>query len=133
MPTRRWPYAAMAQRELGAPVEALRCGLLFAGIVRKDDSLYSPRTDLLGVLREKLVERFTVRTGTVNDRMQAADVAASADIRVNAVAPAATTATAVAAIAARRRLRVLGSAGPMSRFPSHSGGRAGPGRPVQLT
>jgi hypothetical protein len=74
----RWPYAAMAQRELGAPVDTLRCGLLFAGITRKDDDLYSPRTELLGWLREKLAERFTVRTGGVNDRMQAADVAASA-------------------------------------------------------
>jgi hypothetical protein len=77
-PVVRWPYAAMAQREIGAPVDALRCGLLFAGIVRKDDDLYSPRTELLGVLREKLGERLTVRTGGVNDRMQAADVAASA-------------------------------------------------------
>lgn len=76
--TVRWPYAAMAQRGLGAPVDALRCGLLFAGIVRKDDGLYSPRTELLGVLREKLGERFVVRTGGVNDRMQVADVAASA-------------------------------------------------------
>lgn len=74
----RWPYAAMAQRERGEPVDALRCGLLFAGIVRKDDGLYSPRTDLLGVLREKLGDRLTVRTGGVNDRMQAADVAESA-------------------------------------------------------
>jgi hypothetical protein len=78
IPTVRWPYAAMAQRELGAPAEALRCGLLFAGIVRKDDGLYSPRTELLGILREKLGGRFTVRTGGVNDRMQVADVAASA-------------------------------------------------------
>lgn len=78
IPTERWPYAAMAQRELGAPVDALRCGLLFAGITRKDDDLYAPRTELLGWLREKLGERLTVRTGGVNDRMQAADVAASA-------------------------------------------------------
>lgn len=78
IPVTRWPYAAMAQRELGEPVDALRCGLLFAGITRKDDGIYSPRTELLGVLREKLGERLTVRTGGVNDRMQAADVAASA-------------------------------------------------------
>jgi hypothetical protein len=77
-PVMRWPYAAMAQRELGAPVDALRCGLLFAGIVRKDESLYSPRTELLGVLREKLGDRLTIRTGGINDRMQCADVAASA-------------------------------------------------------
>jgi hypothetical protein len=78
LPVLRWPYAAMAQRELGDPVDALRCGLLFAGIVRKDDDLYSPRTDLLGVLRHRLGDRLTVRTGGVNDRMQSADVAASA-------------------------------------------------------
>ncbi len=35
IPTTHWPYAAMSQREIGAPVEALRSGLLFAGIVRK--------------------------------------------------------------------------------------------------
>jgi glycosyl transferase family 1 len=78
VPTVRWPYAAMAQREIGEPVEALRCGLLFAGIARKDDELYSPRTELLGVLHQKLGERLTVRAGVVNDRMQVADVAASA-------------------------------------------------------
>lgn len=78
VPAVRWPYAAMAQREIGAPVDALRCGLLFAGIARKDDDLYSPRTELLGVLHQKLGARLTVRAGVVNDRMQAADVAASA-------------------------------------------------------
>jgi hypothetical protein len=75
------PGGALALRRDGAArdrraVDALRCGLLFAGIVRKDDGLYSPRTDLLGVLREKLGERMTIRTGGVNDRMQVADVAA---------------------------------------------------------
>jgi hypothetical protein len=78
IPSVRWPYAAMAQREMGEPVDALRCHLLFAGIVRKDDELYSPRSEVLGILREKLGEQLTVRTATVNDRMQAADVAASA-------------------------------------------------------
>jgi hypothetical protein len=78
VPTLRWPYAAMAQSAMGEPVEALRCGLLFAGIVRKDDDLYSPRTALLGLLRERLGDALTVRTGSVNDRMQVADVAVSA-------------------------------------------------------
>jgi hypothetical protein len=78
IPVLRWPYAAMAQREIGKPVAELRCGLLFAGITRKDDGLYSPRTELLGVLREKLGARMTIRSGGVNDRMQVADVAASA-------------------------------------------------------
>jgi hypothetical protein len=68
----------MAQREIGAPVDSLRCGLLFAGIVRQDDGLYSGRSEVLGILREKLGDRLTVRTGGVNDRMQVADVAASA-------------------------------------------------------
>lgn len=79
IPTTRWPYGAMAQREMGEPVDALRCGLLFAGITRKDDEIYSPRTELIGVLHEKLGEAFKVRTGAVNDRMQSADVAVSAD------------------------------------------------------
>jgi len=78
IPVRRWPYAAMTQVEIGDPVEALRCELLFAGIVRKDDSLYSPRTDVLGVLRDRIGDRLTVRTGSVNDRMQVADIAPSA-------------------------------------------------------
>lgn len=78
VPAARWPYAAMAQRKIGAPVDGLRCGLLFAGIVRKDDSLYSPRSEVLGLVRERLGDRLAVRTGAVNDRMQAADVAASA-------------------------------------------------------
>jgi hypothetical protein len=78
LPTLRWPYAAMAQREMAEPVESLRCHLLFAGIVRKDDNLYSGRSEVLGILRERLGDRLTVRTGAVNDRMQSADVAASA-------------------------------------------------------
>jgi hypothetical protein len=78
VPALRWPYAAMVQREMAEPVDELRCGLLFAGIVRKDDDLYSPRTDLLGRLREKLGDHLTVRTGGINDRMQVADVAVSA-------------------------------------------------------
>jgi hypothetical protein len=63
---------------MGEPAESLRCGLLFAGIVRRDDDLYSPRTEMLGLLRERLGDALTVRTGTVNDRMQVADVAVSA-------------------------------------------------------
>lgn len=78
IPTVRWPYAAMSQREIGQPVDELRCGILFAGIVRQDDGLYAGRSEVLGILREKLGPRLTIRTAGVNDRMQAADVAASA-------------------------------------------------------
>lgn len=78
LPAVRWPYAAMAQRKIGAPVDGLRCELLFAGIVRQGDDLYSPRSEALGILRERLGERLTIRTAGVNDRMQAADVAPSA-------------------------------------------------------
>jgi hypothetical protein len=78
IPSVRWPYAAMAQREMAEPVDDLRCALLFAGIVRKDDELYSPRSEVLGHLRARLGEALTIRTATVNDRMQAADVAVSA-------------------------------------------------------
>jgi hypothetical protein len=74
----RWPYAAMSQRKIAEPVAELRCGLLFAGIVRKDDGLYSARGEALFYLRERLGHRLTIRTGGVNDRMQSADVAASA-------------------------------------------------------
>lgn len=79
IPAKRWPYAAMWQREMAVPVEALRCHLLFAGIVRQDDGLYSFRSEVLGYLREMMLHRLTVRTASVNDRMQAADVAASAE------------------------------------------------------
>lgn len=78
IPAVRWPYAAMAQRHIGEPVDGLRCGLLFAGIVRQDDGLYAGRSEVLGQLRARLGEQLTIRTATVNDRMQAADVAASA-------------------------------------------------------
>jgi hypothetical protein len=74
----RWPYAAMAQRQIAPPSEPHRAHLLFAGIVRKDESIYSPRTEVLGILRERLGDLLTVRTATVNDRMQSADVAPSA-------------------------------------------------------
>jgi len=79
VPAHRWLYAAMAQKEMGQPVDALRCFVLFAGIVRRDDSqLYGPRSDVLGELRLILGDKLTIRTATVNDRMQAADVAVSA-------------------------------------------------------
>lgn len=78
VPKLRWPYAAMSQGEMGEPVEELSCALLFAGIVRRDEDLYSPRTELLGALRERMGATLTVRTGGFNDRMQAADVAVSA-------------------------------------------------------
>lgn len=78
LPTMHWPYAAMAQREMGKPVDALRCRLLFAGIVKQGDGLYLSRSEILGALRDLVGERLTVRTGQVNDRMQVADIAASA-------------------------------------------------------
>ena len=74
-----WPYGAMAQREMGEPREDLLCHLLFAGIVRQDDAgLYSGRSEVLGLLREMLGPKLTIRTGGPNDRMQAAEVAVSA-------------------------------------------------------
>lgn len=76
--TVRWPYAAMAQERIGEPVDRLRCHVLFAGIIRKDDQLYSMRSEVLGLLRERLGDDLTIRTGSVNDRMQVADIAASA-------------------------------------------------------
>jgi hypothetical protein len=44
----------MAQRQIAPPSEPHRCDLLFAGIGARTIGLYSPRTEVLGILRERL-------------------------------------------------------------------------------
>lgn len=48
-PTLRWPYFAAAQKEMAAPVAALRCDLFFAGTV--GGGIYSARSALLEAVR----------------------------------------------------------------------------------
>lgn len=79
--TMRWPYAAMVQREIAAPLTEWACDLLFAGILRVDDSHYGERTSLVFRLHQLLGPRMRIvsaHAGDVNNRMVVADVAASA-------------------------------------------------------
>lgn len=81
IPCLKWPYAAMVQREIAPACEEWACELLFAGIVR-EGKLYGERSVVVSALRERLCERMRVispQGGDVNNRMLAADVAASAD------------------------------------------------------
>lgn len=81
IPSLRWPYAAMVQREIGAPVEEWRCDLLFAGHLRRDAEGYGDRTKLVYALARWLGPKMRVISpggGDVNNRMLVADVAPSA-------------------------------------------------------
>lgn len=80
LPTLRWPYAAMVQREIGEPCRDWQCDLLFAGIMR-NDGLYGKRTQLVDTLKLSLEDRMRIvcpGTGDINNRMLVADVAPSA-------------------------------------------------------
>ena len=80
LPVLRWPYGAMVQREIGEPVDAWRCDLLFAGHMR-GDGLYGERTMLVDSLLKTLGDRMRVICpgfGHVNNRMLVADAAPSA-------------------------------------------------------
>ncbi len=83
----RWPYAAMAQREMVQPTADLDCDLLFAGLLRREEEkggLYGERTALVHELQRRLWPRMQIVSpggGDVNNRMHVADVAA----RVGAV------------------------------------------------
>lgn len=75
----RWPYAAMAQKNIGEPRTEWACDLLFAGLDR-DDDLYGTRTRLVRELQKELGVRMRVVSpggGDVNNRMLVADVAPS--------------------------------------------------------
>lgn len=80
VPSVRWPYAAMVQKEIAPARPEWACDLFFAGILR-DDGLYGPRTELISALQEKLGERMRVScpsVGETNNRMLVADIAPSA-------------------------------------------------------
>lgn len=80
IPSIRWPYAAMVQREIGTPLPEWDCDLLFAGHLR-GDSFYGPRTALVLELQRLYGERMRLVSpggGDTNNRMLVADVAPSA-------------------------------------------------------
>lgn len=80
IPSVRWPYAAMLQKEIAAPSPEWACDLLFAGILR-DDGLYGPRTEIVRTLQWYLGGRMRVVSMVqkdMNNRMLVADVAPSA-------------------------------------------------------
>ncbi len=80
IPSVRWPYAAMVQREIAAPQSEWACDLLFAGILR-GDGLYGERTRLVQALQNCLGSGMRVISPSIgerNNRMLVADVAPSA-------------------------------------------------------
>ena len=80
IPSVRWPYAAMVQREIGKPHSEWAYDLVFAGHLR-NDALYGPRTELVGALQQRLGARMRIVSpggGDPNNRMLVADVAPSA-------------------------------------------------------
>lgn len=80
IPSIRWPYAAMVQKEIGQPRSEWACDLLFAGHVRIDE-VYGPRTSLVFRLHQLLGARMRIVSpggGDTNNRMLVADVAPSA-------------------------------------------------------
>ncbi len=79
IPSIRWPYAAMVQKEIGPPRDEWACDLLFAGHMR-DDSLYRERTTLVNALQQRLGQHMRVVSpgaGAINNRLLVADVAPS--------------------------------------------------------
>jgi hypothetical protein len=76
VPTLRWPYFAAVQREIAAPVPALRCGLFFAGTI--GGGIYSARSALLEAVR---VRGVPLRLPSVGDNTidRTAEIAASAE------------------------------------------------------
>ncbi len=80
IPSVRWPYAAMVQKEIAPARPEWACDLFFAGILR-GDGLYGPRTELIEELRRRLGEGMRVScpsVGETNNRMLVADIAPSA-------------------------------------------------------
>ena len=84
IPSVRWPYAAMVQREAVRP-ERVDYDLAFAGNLRRQRDgeavdLYGARTDLVHELHRRLWPRMSVVSpggGDTNNRMQVADVVAT--------------------------------------------------------
>lgn len=79
VPTLYWPYAAMTQAQIADPVDEYRCSLLFTGRLR-DGELYGARSECVKKLLEiggLSMKHFPGPDG-INNRMQTADMAASA-------------------------------------------------------
>lgn len=76
VPTMRWPYFAMAQREIAKPVDAMRCELFFAGSVAMGP-VYEARSRLLDeVLARGVALRMPMTGDNTLDRTP--EIAASA-------------------------------------------------------
>ena len=80
IPWKRWPYAAMVQREMAAPGPVTH-DLLFAGALRRDKEgepgLYGERTELVWELHRRLWPRMAITSpggGDINNRMHVADI-----------------------------------------------------------
>ncbi len=81
IPALQWPYAAMTQKEIASLRTEWACDLLFAGILRPDESHYGERTSLVFRLHQLFGPRMRIVSpgaGDPNNRMLVADVAASA-------------------------------------------------------
>jgi hypothetical protein len=87
VPTLRWPYFAFAQDRIADPVEALRCGLFFAGTVGKGP-VYGDRTAFLDKLRRAGVGLRVPDDG--NTLFRTAEIAASSDAVLGFGRPGAT-------------------------------------------
>jgi len=77
VPTLRWPYFAMAQSEIAAPVDALRCELFFAGTIGAEP-VYAARSALLDALRTAGAQLRMPKPGD-NTLDRTAEIAASAE------------------------------------------------------
>lgn len=76
VPTLRWPYFAPVQDAIAAPVDALRCGLFFAG--SSGGGIYAARSALLAGVRARGVAIQQPGAGD-NTLDRTAEIAASAD------------------------------------------------------
>lgn len=76
VPTLRWPYFAQLQDAIAAPVDAVRCGLFFAGA--GGGGIYAARSALLAAVRARGVPIQQPAAG-MNTLEATAAIAASAD------------------------------------------------------
>lgn len=79
IPTLYWPYAALTQNAVGTPVPRFRCDLAFAGRLRWDLKLYGRRTLTVVELRRRIDLKTFPGPDGINNRMQIADLAPSAN------------------------------------------------------
>lgn len=75
----RWPYFAFAQTAMAAPCPEFLCDLAFAGRV-SESGIYTGRTRLINVLRDRLGDRFRVfpNESVPHTLMRTPELAASA-------------------------------------------------------